>query len=590
MIRGAIEADQLPAPAAPRLLNSAGWAAWGLPMLLGTLHLALAGERDAAAGALLIAHFGLFLLWQPFFSPGASVSALTVAAVIGVLAAAFYLGGNWFLVIWMCALVGLLGGRISGTAQRRNRSHLLVALFVLLALLLFRAVPAVLPGQPVPELLAHGLDFGMPLLLFAMGLIRPYPDPERAARGLDFFYSLLSFQLAMLLVLGTAAATLSSHTGYFQALLITVFAVALALLMLGLVWNPSSGFSGLRSYLSRYLLSVGVPFEAFLQDLAGRADRDSDPRTFLDSAVALLEALPWVRAAGWQSADGQGHQGEPFAGEPLRFRFHELELSLETAIPQTPAVVLHVRLLAQLIAEFHAGKCRELQLRQNAYMQAVHETGARLTHDIKNLLQSLVSLTSAGELMEDDQAGAYAAMVRRQLPVLSQRLQGTLEKLRAPASEPHAVRAPAADWWRELCARYAPRGVELDGFADVPPDLQVPRNLFDSVAENLLENALRKRGVEPGLQIRLSWLASEAGGFEVFDTGTAVPDGVVGRLFLHPTSTMKGLGIGLMQAAAQARGLGYRLALRSNRTGAVVFALLPVADLAHGVPASQLIA
>ena len=38
-----------------------------------------------AAAALLMAHFGLFLLWQPFFSPGASVSAATMLAVTAAL-------------------------------------------------------------------------------------------------------------------------------------------------------------------------------------------------------------------------------------------------------------------------------------------------------------------------------------------------------------------------------------------------------------------------------------------------------------------------------------------------------------------------
>jgi signal transduction histidine kinase len=560
-------------------------------MLLGSLHLALSGERDAATVALLLAHFGLFLLWQPFFSPGASVSLITMLAVISGLGAALWLGGNWFVVMWMCALVGLLGGRISGSTLGRTRSQLLLALFVLFALLLFRAVPTLLPGQSVPDLLARGVDLGVPVLLVVMGLIRPEAVREREARGLDFFYSLLAFQLAVMLVLGTVVASASARIGYFQALLGTVFAVALALLMLGLVWNPSSGFSGLRSYLSRYILSVGVPFEGFLQDLASRADRVSDPRAFLDAAVILLEELPWVRAAGWRTVEASGHQGPEFSGETLRFQFHELELSLQMAIPQTPAVVLHVRLLAQLIAEFHAGKCRELQLRQNAYMQAVHETGARLTHDIKNLLQSLVSLTSAGELMEDDQAGAYAAMVRRQLPLLSQRLQGTLDKLRAPSAEGQVMRTPAAEWWEAMHTRYSPRGIVLEGPPEGAALLAVPRNLFDSVAENLLENALRKRAVEPGITITLRWLSAPGGpGFEVSDDGTPVPAAVVARLFMHPTSTMQGLGIGLMQAAAQARGQGYRLALRANDAQGVVFALLPVADSTQPSPASQLIA
>ena len=114
-----------------------------------------------------------------------------------------------------------------------------------------------------------------------------------------------------------------------------------------------------------------------------------------------------------------------------------------------------------------------------------------------------------------------------------------------------------------------------------PDGALVPRNLFDSVAENLLENALRKRALEPGITVTLRWLPGEPdSGFEVEDDGTAVPPEVAARLFLHPTSTMKGLGIGLMQAAAQARPQGYRLALRENLPGRVVFALLPAVTAA----------
>ena len=550
-----------------------------LPLLIGTLFLSLAGSQDAGSKALMLAHFGLFLLWQPFFSRGASVGLLTLAAVTGGLLAATLLGGHWFPVLWICVLLGILGGRISGTDSRRTRTHLLGALFCLLLLLLFRVTPGLLPAQPVPDLVAHAVDFGIPLVLLGMLALQPDAESGKAARGLDFFYSLLAFQLALLLVLGTLVAAAVSGNGYFEALLITIFTAALALLMLGLVWNPSHGFSGLRSYFSRYILSVGVPFEGFLQQLAARADAVGDPHGFLDAAIELLEGLPWVAAAGWQTADAEGMRGRAFTDACLVFPYPDLTLRLETATAATPAVVLHVRLLTQLIAEFHAGKCRELQLRQNAYMQAVHETGARLTHDIKNLLQSLVSLTSAGELMEDDQAGAYAAMVKRQLPLLTQRLHGTLDKLRAPVAGAADVQSPVRQWWQALDARYAGRGVCFDGLPEDEDGRSLPHHLFDSVAENLLENALRKRALEPDVRVCLRWLPSPNGpAFAVSDSGTAVPPDVVQHLFLHPASTMKGLGIGLMQAAAQARQQGFRLALRVNQPGEVVFCLQPAAD------------
>ena len=41
------------------------------------------------------------------------------------------------------------------------------------------------------------------------------------------------------------------------------------------------------------------------------------------------------------------------------------------------------------MGEFYEAKRREETMRQNAYMQAFYETGSRLTHDIKNILQSV---------------------------------------------------------------------------------------------------------------------------------------------------------------------------------------------------------
>ena len=59
-----------------------------------------------------------------------------------------------------------------------------------------------------------------------------------------------------------------------------------------------------------------------------------------------------------------------------------------------PTLHWHLHLLGQLLGEFYVAKLREEKLRQASYLQAVHETGARMTHDIKNLLQSLNVLTS----------------------------------------------------------------------------------------------------------------------------------------------------------------------------------------------------
>ena len=89
------------------------------------------------------------------------------------------------------------------------------------------------------------------------------------------------------------------------------------------------------------------------------------------------------------------------------------------------------------------GKRRENALRRNAYLQAVHETGARLTHDVKNLLQSLYALTSIAPRGE---AGGYDALLQRQLPQLTKRLHATLEKLRAPEIATRELSVTSRAW------------------------------------------------------------------------------------------------------------------------------------------------
>ena len=84
------------------------------------------------------------------------------------------------------------------------------------------------------------------------------------------------------------------------------------------------------------------------------------------------------------------------------------------------------------MGEFYEAKRREESLRQNAYMQAFYETGSRLTHDIKNILQSVGTLVSAAEQTDHKDDEALLGLIRKQLPVLNQRIASTLTKLKAP--------------------------------------------------------------------------------------------------------------------------------------------------------------
>jgi signal transduction histidine kinase len=427
---------------------------------------------------------------------------------------------------------------------------------------------------------------GLPMVLIAMIFLPFRAEDEASQQVFDFFYSIFVFQLVVVLVLGSLASMRVTGNQYFPAVLLTVLSFAGALLLLAILWAPRGGFGGLRTYFSRYLMSVGMPFELWMRRIAELSETEISSSRFLESAMAEVKTLPWIVGAKWVSADGERHYGHT-GGHAATFRYHELEVTFHTEIELSPALFLHVRLLAQVIAEFYEGKRREQVLKQNAYMQAVHETGARLTHDIKNLLQSLYAITSASVaassratddipdgMAERRRESPFEAMLQRQLPHLTQRLNSTLEKLRNPASSGMEVIVPAQDWWRDIAARYATLGVTFSPVGDLTGN--VPANVFENVLENCIDNARRKREREPDITITVALIAADAPGLSVTDTGSAIVETAAVTLFKSPVAGTRsnGLGIGLYQAARQAADTGYVLSLAENKVGRVQFTLL----------------
>jgi sensor histidine kinase regulating citrate/malate metabolism len=114
----------------------------------------------------------------------------------------------------------------------------------------------------------------------------------------------------------------------------------------------------------------------------------------------------------------------------------------------------------------------------------------------------------------------------------------------------------------------------VDFIARVSADPRIPGDLFDSVVENLLENARQKRQLKPDVDISVTLECSESLlRIAVSDSGEHVPWNVAGALFKRPVESQSGLGIGLYHAARQAELLGYRLALDHNEDGMVSFSL-----------------
>jgi signal transduction histidine kinase len=543
---------------------------WTVILMLAMLHGALTGGLSGfAERALLMSHFGCFLLWQPVIRADRPLSPIVMIALAVCGAALLFVSSGWLVALWLVGLIGIIGGRVFTGQMPGLRIFNQFALCYLLLILLFWVVPVLVVGAPVPWYLDYAVRFGLPLLLVIMAFLPLESEEVDAGRVVDFVYGLLFFLLVSVLILGTLA--FMDYAGnYYLALSGTVLSVGVILLLLGMLWNPTAGFTGLQTFFSRYLLSLGLPFETWLKQLAEGAERFDDPDAFLQFATQQLSHLPWVVGGEWQSPNGSGTFGE--AGiERTSFHSHDLKITLNTAIRLSPAITLHIRLLTQLLGTFFEAKRREQLLKQNAYIQAVHETGARLTHDIKNLLQSLFSLASAGENLPSDQMDAYAKLIQRQLPPLAKRLQLTLESLRAPKEQSVGMMLPAREWWEALQTRYEGRHVDFVMVGEEA--ISVPRNLYDSVAENLLENARRKRMTQPGVTITVTFDTLAHKTLTVCDTGAAIPEPVASKLFRQPVGSESGTGIGLLQAFRQADGAGFRLSLAANQDGKVCFYL-----------------
>jgi len=545
---------------------------WWLGAMLLALHAAMAwGIADWWSRAFLLAHFGLFLLWQPVWRGEGNIESryAFLVVIVGFLLAAW---NNWWLMaVWLAVLFGLIGGSVPGTAQRRQRLVSMLAALYLLSMLLIWVVPQLFADQRFEELLVYVVQYGLPALPFAILFVRVESSRANAPVAVDLFYSLILFLLVAALVLGSFVVKQVSHGNYPLALAQALFVIAVLLMTLSWLWNPRGGFDGLGHILSRYLMSLGLPFERWVQRLAELAGQEQRPQRFLAQALQNVLDLPWVTGLEWEARGGGGQYGEK-SGHAAEFWFQDLRLKIYTRWSLSPAVLLHLKLLTQMVGHFHDAKRREETQRQSAYTQAIYETGARLTHDVKNLLQSLRSLCAAAETSGADQAQALQMLIQRQLPLITQRLNVTLEKLRSP-QQTDAARVDATAWWEGLMQRYAGRKIEFQADGS-RRDLKVPAELFDRVADNLIENAFNKDPAGPGVVVRVTLSAERGGTLTVCDNGAAIAKEVADQLFEAPVTSQTGLGIGLYHSARQAAQLGYRLAIASNRAGAVCFMLM----------------
>jgi signal transduction histidine kinase len=277
----------------------------------------------------------------------------------------------------------------------------------------------------------------------------------------------------------------------------------------------------------------------------------------------------WICGIHWKTEKEENLSGTE-CGNHVSFNDDKLELTLYTYNPIGPALLLHSKLLLSVLTFYYRAKIQEQQLIKQTHLQAIYETGSKLTHDVKNILQSTQTMTQI-ILDKDTRIEETREILKQQLPLLTQRLKTTLDKLAMPTSDEPET-GSLSNWWNQLKVRYNGRNIEFSENLGSDPDIAV--DVYNSIVENLLENARSKRILEPDINIVVDLQCDEDNlQLTVSDTGAAIPDSISSVMFNEPLTSEDGFGIGLYQSYQQANNIHLKLELADNIEGNVSFLL-----------------
>jgi hypothetical protein len=198
-----------------------------LAMLLALHGVLLVGVSSPWAQPLMLAHLGLFLIWQPLWRGDGQLSIRAMVFIaIAALVVIFTLNW-WVMAFWLIGLFGLVGGRVLAYRSVWARIFSLTKMVYLLALLLLWVVPHIFAAQSSIEIGRLLLIYVLPVLLPVLLVLPADNRHAESAQTIDFFYSLLLFMLLALVVLGSLAFMTLAHINYIEALLRTLFLMGL---------------------------------------------------------------------------------------------------------------------------------------------------------------------------------------------------------------------------------------------------------------------------------------------------------------------------------------------------------------------------
>ena len=238
-----------------------------LALMLLSLHAFLiwGDGTSALQHAFFLCHYGLFLLWQPVWRSTEKLSKPAVIIFIAIGLVGFLHLSWWLIALWLAVLFGLLGGRVFADESKATRLVHILAASYLLSMLLLWVVPKLLGASNDLEAAKFVITYLTPILPLAILFINKEATNSGQLPVLDFFYTLLLMLVALILVLASYAIGTLQSVNYIQVMFIAIFGLAFVLAAFSLLWQPSTRFSGIELLMSRYLLSIGMPFEKWVK-------------------------------------------------------------------------------------------------------------------------------------------------------------------------------------------------------------------------------------------------------------------------------------------------------------------------------------
>ncbi len=538
-----------------------------LVMMLEMLHLSIWLDFGSTISrSFMLSHLGLFLIWQPVWRGDEKLSiGNTLLFIVFTLTLTIWLN-LWLLFAWLILLIGFISGRV--TVDRKESVIYLLALGFLVLELLFACVPELarikIEYNPVFKVM-------LPIIPIFI-LLFPRTKPAHYVHRVDFIHAITTSMLTSLVALGILLNMFLSEPSYFTALTQTSVVIGVFIICISWLLTSQSRFSGVTQLWSSYMLNIGTPFEEWLSELAKINELDLSPDDFLQEAMQKMVHFSWISGVKWVLHLTVHSIGNETSNE-INTTDSNFNVYIYTYSPAGAALKLHSNLLIRLLHNFYLNKQREKELTKQAHLKAIYETGARITHDIKNLLQSLQAITS---IISHDKEGANVLVsqqvLERQLPQLTQRLKLALDKLQTPQNQ-DTKEVYLKEWWDDLQKRNSHHKINYQ--ADIHGDPIIPVELFDSVADNVLENIQAKRLNDDSIEITITIASHDSiTCLTVCDTGNRIPEHISKNLFINVIESDNGLGIGLFQAHKYAKLFGYKLHLTRNQPGRVCFELI----------------